>query len=380
MPQVVTIVIPTYNRPEMLFRTLSFLQDKSERFPIIVADGSDLENAARNAECCRSTGSNVSYFHLPSPPIASGTFSLKQYEELQTNFFQRYLLALNRVTTPYVVLNGDDDLLIPETVTASSKFLDSNSDYVACHGMYFNFRYLQNGIEIECSTYDGPSIDGAELGTRLIQLYSRYESPYAAVYRTPIARTIAQQAIEKPLFEEIFQATAAVVAGKIRRLDEIYYFRNVGIPPNPRPFDNWHQWFFKDFDGFFRCYQEYRTKVLSFATEQLGLVLDADGLRRTIDMVFMIYMGREFHILYWIPEYLSVVTTDENERDRLGHLLNERLLGQPQPQSSVEPPNGSPAALSMKTIPGLRMPQKIQARFSEEKWAVLWKRLRSAQR
>jgi hypothetical protein len=56
------------------------------RFPIIVADGSALENAARNAECSRNAGSNASYFHLPSPPIASRTPSLKQYESFKPIF------------------------------------------------------------------------------------------------------------------------------------------------------------------------------------------------------------------------------------------------------------------------------------------------------
>ena len=174
MAQKVTIFLPTYDRPEMLCKTLAFLQDTPDRFPIIVADGSNDHNGRKNAVACRQAGSNVTYFHFPTPVEALPPTEiplLEDHHKIIANYYRRYLHALDQIVTPYVVHCSDDDLLIPETVAESAEFLDQNADYVACHGMYFNFRYLTDGLEIECATYDGPSLDGNEFAIRLISAF-----------------------------------------------------------------------------------------------------------------------------------------------------------------------------------------------------------------
>jgi glycosyltransferase domain-containing protein len=374
MTRSVTIVVPTLDRPDMLSKTLSFLSNTIHCFPIIVADGSNSDNALRNADACRLAGSHVSYLHLPSPHRPAGVPTLDEHEEILANYMRRYLSALDQVTTPYVVHCGDDDLLIPETVGRCAQFLDHNPDYVACHGVYFHFHYVGNSLKVEYSTYDGPSLDGTELGSRLIQLYWHYESPYAAVFRTAAQRAIIKQAgkLRAGLFSEIFHATASIVVGKIKRLDAIYYFRNVGIASNARPFEDWNQWFVKNFDEFFRHYQEYRTEVIDFSLKGFGANLDADRLRRTIDMAFMVYVGREFHMWYWIAEYLSVAIADQQERDRMGPFLNERLIGQTPMQVSPAAPTKEPVLVSpMKSFAHVRIPPLVQARFSDEQWDLL---------
>jgi len=378
MSQDVTVIIPTFNRPEMLPRTLSFLQNTANRLPIIVADGSDAENSARNLQTCRRVGANVSYVHLPAPPEIADASPFCRYEEIVAHYFRRYLLALTRVATRYVVHCGDDDLLMPEAIIESAKFLDGNSEYVACHGMYFNFRYANSGIDVECSTYDGPAIDGNEFGSRLFQLFSRYESSYAAVYRTSLQKVILERLVEMPwaLFSEIFHATATLVHGKVKRLDRIYYLRNVGVPSNPRPFEDWNQWILKDWDGFLAYYLEYRTRITAFAAARMSPALDPDRLRRTIDLAFMLYVGRDFSMAYWIYQYLATAVVAQEERDRLGILVNERLLAPPPSQ----PP---PAPQPLHEVRGdagsapLRVPAAVAARHPPPQWELLRSKLQS---
>lgn len=382
MSQKVTIFIPTYNRPDMLSKTLAFLQDTPERFPIIVGDGSSEENGRRNAAVCRSAGSNVTYFHFPSPapskssPPPSGVPSLKYHQDIMDNYYARYLRGLQLVTTPYVLHTGDDDLIIPETIAESAEFLERHPDYVACHGTYFNFHYSNDGVEIECPTYDGPSLDGSELASRLIQLYSRYESPYAAVFRVSVTRAIIERIGKIPvaLFGEVFQATAAVAMGKIKRLNWLYYLRNLGVPSNPRPFESWRDWYVKDFDGFFEHYLGFRATVIDLVTQSEAV--DVGRLRKTIDMAFMVYAGREFHMLHWMHFYLTEAITDEHERERLRPLLMERLWNQP--QSPGAPELEAANILTTNIAPQLRIPAQVEARLSREQWNLLAKRLHSS--
>ena len=168
------------------------------------------------------------------------------------------------------------------------------------------------------------------------------------------------------------------MAGKIKRLDALYYFRNVGVLSNPRSVEGWNQWFLKDFDEFFNCYKEYRAKIVDFGVKQSSQKLDPDRLRRTIELAFMFYIGREFHILYWIPEYLSAAIVDQNERDRLERFLRQRLVDQSQTASSVVTPVYEPTPTApLRRFSGLNIPRSIQARFSDEKWELLYKRLGS---
>jgi glycosyltransferase domain-containing protein len=382
MAQKVTIFLPTYDRPEMLCKTLAFLQDTPDRFPIIVADGSNDHNGRKNAVACRQAGSNVTYFHFPTPVEALPPTEiplLEDHHKIIANYYRRYLHALDQIVTPYVVHCSDDDLLIPETVAESAEFLDQNADYVACHGMYFNFRYLTDGLEIECATYDGPSLDGNEFAIRLIQLFSRYECPFAAVYRVSATRAIIPQLVKIRvlLFTEVFHATTSVAIGKIKRLNRLYYLRNVGVPNNPRPFQSWRDWYVKDFDEFFEQYREFRSMAM-YLVAQTGKDMDADRLRRTIDMAFMVYAGREFHMLHWMHFYLTDAITDQDERERLRPLLTERLWNQSNP-----PPSGTAereaANISTTNIaPQLRIPAEVEARLPREQWKLLAKRLHSS--
>jgi hypothetical protein len=213
----------------------------------------------------------------------------------------------------------------------------------------------------------------------LIQLFSRYECPFAAVYRVSATQTIVPRLDRIPvtLFSEVFHATASIAIGKIKRLNRLYYLRNVGVPNNPRPFQSWRDWYVKDFDEFFEQYREFRSMVM-YLVAQTGKDMDADRLRRTIDMAFMVYAGREFHMLHWMHFYLTDAITDQDERERLRPLLTERLWNQSNP-----PPSGTAerevANISTTNIaPQLRIPAEVEARLPREQWKLLAKRLHSS--
>ncbi len=318
MDHGVTIFIPTYNRPEMLRRTLAFLHQGGLGLPVIVGDGSDSPVVASlNESACRQFGENVEYFR--NPPTRDGALK---------NFLSRYNVALARVKTPYVACCADDDLLIPETAAECAKFLSDHDDYVACHGMYLGYRYSQDAVQIDSMIYQEPSIDGNEFGSRLMQLYSQYEAPYYAVYRTKTQRRIIQsaQSIDLGIMVEAFHSAAAVVEGKIGRLDKIYYLRNVGVAPHGRSIEGWNHWMARDFDDFFERYREHRAKIISLLASDTVGDIDIQKLRRCIDMAFVVYLGRGFHLGFWIEEYLAGAVSELEDRNRLRQRLAKTLF------------------------------------------------------
>jgi glycosyltransferase domain-containing protein len=316
MAPLLTVVIPTYNRPDVLIGTLRLLQSSFASVPIIVADGSDDERAKKNAEC-KQLGQNVSYFHLP---IGS--------EAPIKNYFRRVMSALDQLTTPYVVFCGDDDIIVPDNALRSVKFLEDNKDYVACHGSYLLFRYDQDTIRIENNAPVRHSIDSEEVGGRLMQLFSGYEANYYAVFRASVQRKLlilCEQA-EMPLWPEIFHSAAAAIEGKIKRLNNIYCLRNIGNAPHfNNDIRNFGRWVASDLDGFLEKYGRFREKAISWASEQADGRIGSENLRRAIDMAFVLYLGREFDASYWIEQYLAIAMFDETEKAKVRARLEQIL-------------------------------------------------------
>ena len=219
MSDKLSIVIPTYNRPELLRATLGFLQ-AGTRLPIIVADGSETSVARANKEICHAMGENISYFERPNTDTSTAPID---------NVVRRLQAAFASVATPYVVCCADDDLLVVESALTGVDFLEANDDYIGCQGVSLGFRYEPFGLRVEHLEYSDASIDGRDASARLMQLFSRYEFPFYCVFRTPVQRWIFDNVrwSTSPHFFEIFHTTAAVVAGKLKRIDEVYYLRNV---------------------------------------------------------------------------------------------------------------------------------------------------------
>jgi glycosyltransferase domain-containing protein len=314
-----SIIIPTYNRPQLLPRTLRFLQ-AGPRLPMVVADGSEVSIASANAEICRGLGENISYFHIPNAD--NGAVAVRN------NSFQRVQKALGMVETPYVTFCADDDLLMVESALASVKFLEENKEYSGCQGLSFRFRYEPLGLRVEGVEYDDASIDGQDAGTRLMQLFSRYESPFYCVSRTSFQRRVADRldAMTSFAFAELLQATAVVLEGKLKRLYDIHYLRNVetttasSAPVSTRedvPSANFIQWLANDPEEVFDAYKEHRSKVIEFAEWSNNHRSDLGTLERALDMTFVIYVGRQFRLDQWIDEYISRNVAQQCERNML---------------------------------------------------------------
>jgi glycosyltransferase domain-containing protein len=116
--QRLTILIPTRNRGEFVHRLLHYFDQKCVPWPIVILDSSDPDFAARNKETVDSFESSLAL----------------QYVHDGDGLYQKVHRMLSQVETPYSVMCGDDDFLIPETLMQCLDFLDAHPDFVSCLG------------------------------------------------------------------------------------------------------------------------------------------------------------------------------------------------------------------------------------------------------
>lgn len=122
-----TLVIPSYNRPDYLIRNMSYW---SGRGPIVhILDGSE---HPIESSLLHEFDKNIKYHHIPTP------------------LEHRINEACGLIETEYASLLADDELFIPSTLQSSIEELEENPELVSCMGRCMSF-YWENG-----SVYGNP--------------------------------------------------------------------------------------------------------------------------------------------------------------------------------------------------------------------------------
>ena len=117
--KLVSIIIPTHNRQELLKRSISYFKSKDFNFCSIIIIDSSAKPLNLKLE------KNFKYIHYKKNKFAS-----------------KISYALSKVVTKYCVLVNDDDFISLNGLTKGINFLELNKDYVSYHGEYISFRYL----------------------------------------------------------------------------------------------------------------------------------------------------------------------------------------------------------------------------------------------
>src|SRR6266566_2275415 len=113
MPDI-SIVIPTFDRPSKLQRSLEYYRDSG--IPVFVADGSERPFEG-------SIAANVTYHHVPA-----------------VSYAERVLWVLGKVSTAHIALAADDDFLVPEFIRHADTLLSRRTDHSAVFGRCYSFQ------------------------------------------------------------------------------------------------------------------------------------------------------------------------------------------------------------------------------------------------
>lgn len=216
----ISLVIPTYNGPNYLLRSLGYYSRVGVDFPIIVADSSSDENKKRNREVIkRFPYLNILYLDdYPTTIIANLKIS-------QT---------LERVKSKYAVLCGDDDFVTPNGIYQSIDFLERNPDFAVAYGRYIGFR-LKDGKKKKQKfrwhlTYSSISIEFPSVEARLEYHLSTYVTPtFYAVHRTDLMKMVFREALsctDDDVFCEVLLTMLTLIQGKAKCLDVLYGARD----------------------------------------------------------------------------------------------------------------------------------------------------------
>ncbi|MEX0876648.1 MAG: TIGR00180 family glycosyltransferase [Phycisphaerales bacterium] len=296
-----TLVIPTYDRPELLDRLLSYLQRRGAGFPILVLDSSPEPAAGRNAERCAAAGGRVE--RLAYPPDKG------PYEKVAD--------GLRAVATRYVSLCADDDILLLSALGDCLEVLEARPEVAAAHGVYLNFSDGSSGFNLEYLVYRGPSVSGADPVARLQAQFAAYEAVYYAVMRTEVARRAFMRTadMETVLGRELLSGALTVAQGEVVRLPALYYARSTG---QSYSYSNWHphQILAREPALLFREYVRFREILADGISGTGGWGGRREDLLAALDMVFLKYMG----------SFLDGRVLDLIARDRLAGMDGEAVI------------------------------------------------------
>jgi glycosyltransferase domain-containing protein len=317
-----TLVIPTFNRPELLKKLILYYQDRASWINLLILDSSGTKAAQQNAKTLSIFAAGVSHVVFPENVALASKLSE----------------GLALVRTPYVSFCADDDLVFPNGLFRAISFLQHHDDYVSAHGLYLNFQPKERDVLVS-SEYAGPSIEAGHWGARAFRLCQRYESLFYAVYRTVDAQNVfsSLKSIETLLFQELFQSVASVMKGKIKRLPVIYAARQSG-PPAEAQRDKWqtYYWFANNPGEVLEHYRTYRDFLWAFyqtqAPDPFG---DQQEFVRILDLAHAVYFAAECPPEYFYAQlqplwpqdpYLRVSRLDMLPEARRYLLLKRALL------------------------------------------------------
>jgi glycosyltransferase domain-containing protein len=273
-----TALLPTRARPAECERQLRFLRDNHFAHRVVVLDVS----APADAELVRRACSGIAEYRHFGP---------------EYRMADKLAAAVIDVTTPYVVLIPDDDVVLPQAIADAMTFLDSHPDFVVAHGYFIDFRVHDADVDFHHVAGFTPSIVDEDPLRRHYELFRRYQSFYWGVFRTDVFRTgvRAACAMEVVTFRELTVMSTAILQGKVARLRSVYALR--GTVRSHAAVHQSHPFFFflRDPSRFFGNYVLFRNAIAAFIRRSGIATPTKVPLEQFLDLSYATYLGREMH-------------------------------------------------------------------------------------
>jgi glycosyltransferase domain-containing protein len=213
----VSIVVPTYKRPQLLRRILRYFSDGRLPYEVIVADSSP--DRASEEVTGAATGLRLRYQHY-SPD----TFIAAKVADV-----------LSSVNSKYAVLCADDDFLVWTFLIEGCRFLDENPSFSIVHGrsvMLIPTAFTGEVPTTFCSVqYPQSTIVEAGSADRLQKHLADYKTTLYSVHRREqLLRNMqltARWSVDYR-FGELLPSCLSLVQGKAQTLDMLHMIRQGG--------------------------------------------------------------------------------------------------------------------------------------------------------
>lgn len=215
MQNLLTVLIPTHNRPEHFRRSMSFFAANVKDANFLIADSSDDLIFEANAVSIQPVAllNKVEHLDCRGQPI-----------------LDKLINALLIVKTPFVVVCGDDDFLNYRQAVECAAFLNTHDDYSHAHGRIVTFWKDKAGGKINLQEYLQMSNE-EELIERLLKHYDRYLNNFYSVHRTSYFLSNIQKVTSLDMgrgLREKALAALDICQGKRKMFGELFLLRQKG--------------------------------------------------------------------------------------------------------------------------------------------------------
>jgi len=295
-----TLLVPTYNRPAYLRSLLGYLAARHFEYPIQILDSSGEQALSENRETISRVEINV----------------IHQIYEPATDVHDKFARGAQSVETPYCSFCADDDVLFTRNLDELLDFLDANSEFVAAHGYYVNFK-ADSDFTIADTFYSAPSVIGGDALERIVRQMRRYQAVFYAVYRTNVMQFALSQRgrVQSLLARELLASSLTMVAGSVHRMQKFYMGRN--IDPSIAT-AGWHpqQFLATDPKSLFTEYAAYRKVVLEElkADARCRARYQQGRIKRILDLAHLDYL-----LPMLSPRFIDYVLGEALRADREAH-------------------------------------------------------------
>lgn len=234
----VTLIVHSYNRPELLFRLLRYYSHCPEmaEVEVIVADGSWEAQREEFLRMMAAAGVTLRYRLISFPP------ELPLHHRLQA--------VLPEVTRPFTLLAADDDFYMFDWLVEASAYLSGHPDTNVVHGQYLTFslngfRAFSNEIVFRAPFVENPPIPWQEQSSPIERLeeIARLDgglmpAGWYALQRTHLLvrllNLVIPCALPVLLFER-FLVVAQAASGKAHMIDRLFIVRQSDLDPARDP-------------------------------------------------------------------------------------------------------------------------------------------------
>lgn len=264
----ITIIIPTFNRPDYLKRILGYYNDAKGGFEFIVADSSSDANKQKNKTTVES---------FPGLPIVY----LDDYAE-DINPWYKFENALKFAITKYAVFCGDDDFVVPSGIKKATEFLEDNTDFSVAHGDYIGFFAKNNGFAWKVAS-EFESVDAPEAELRMAEHLSNYSiSTFYGVHRTDFLKMIFEETrkfTDDNRFGEILPSILTLVYGKMKKINAFYAAHEINPKSTGLVTDTLYDFktagtFEEKYESFKNCLADHLVKNSALESKEAKIAVD----------------------------------------------------------------------------------------------------------
>ena len=272
-----TLIIPTYNRAQLLAALLSYLEAEKADCRILVLDSSREEVMAANRARVAASSLETEFAEFP---------------DLEPT--EKWRQGTHRVTTQFCAFCADDDLVILDGVRRCLETLRNNPAASVVEGCTLTFLPRADGdMELNNIVYFRPTIEDPSPLERLDKLFRQYQALVYGVFRTPaLQQTLdALQSLTKTLSRELLWSALTVIDGQAIRLPDFSYGRSMGPSAT---YDYWHplEWFCKDPDSLLAEYLRYRELAAAAVLRRADNEHQLGKIYEMLDLIHLRYLAR----------------------------------------------------------------------------------------